>query len=64
MDFDGKVLNTLTLRLADSAIRSHLLKDSQFAHASVLIRKEALDTVGLYDPVWNFVEDYDLWLRI
>ena len=64
MDYDGTILDTLILRLSDSAIRSHLLKDSQFAHASVLIKKEALDAVWLYDPAWNFVEDYDLWLRI
>ena len=64
IDLGGNLLDTVPVRLSDSEIRHNLLKDSQFAHASVLIRKEALDTVWVYNPEWNFVEDYELWLRI
>ncbi len=45
IDFDGNLLDTIPVRLSDSEIRNNLLKDSQFAHASVLIRKKALDDV-------------------
>lgn len=64
IDLDGHLLDTVPVRLSDSEIRNYILRDSQFAHPSVLIRREALDTVWLYAPEWNYVEDYELWLRI
>jgi len=35
-----------------------------FAHSAVMIRKSALDEVGLYDESLTYAMDYDLWLRI
>lgn len=35
-----------------------------FAHSAVMIRKAALDVVGLYDESLVYAMDYDLWLRI
>lgn len=50
----------------DAAIRFELLFDSRFVHSSVMIRKAALATVGVYstDPVRQPPEDYELWSRI
>jgi glycosyltransferase involved in cell wall biosynthesis len=35
-----------------------------FAHSAVMIRRAALDTVGLYDESLGYAMDYDLWVRI
>ncbi len=45
MDLDGQLLDTMPVRSSDREIRNYILRDSQFAHPSVLIRKEALDSV-------------------
>ena len=29
-----------------------------------MMRKSALDVIGLYDENWRFAQDYELWLRI
>ncbi len=64
IDEDGNILESIHVRISDEEIRNNILKDSQFAHASVLIRSDALNNVWVYDPEWNFVEDYELWMRI
>ncbi len=61
---NNDAIDTLKIRTSDSEIRDNILKDSQFAHASVVMRRDALEEVGLYDPDWNMVEDYELWMRI
>ena len=48
----------------DEDIRSKILRYNQFAHASVIIRKDVLDKVWGYKPEFNTAEDYELWLRI
>jgi glycosyltransferase involved in cell wall biosynthesis len=35
-----------------------------FAHSAVMIRRTALDEVGLYDESLRYAMDYDLWVRI
>ncbi len=47
----------------DAAIRRFMTVDNPFIHSSVMIRKSALDRVGLYNEglIW---QDYDLWVRI
>lgn len=64
IDENGNILESIQVRLSDDEIRKNILKDSQFAHASVLIRSDALKAVWVYDPEWNYVEDYELWMRI
>lgn len=48
------------------ALKFELLFDNPFVHSSVLIRRSALDRVGLYstDPSRQPPEDYELWSRI
>jgi len=41
-----------------------LLKSNVFVHGSVIFRKAAIDEVGPYNELFNFSEDYELWLRI
>jgi glycosyltransferase involved in cell wall biosynthesis len=50
----------------DEILRFDLLFDNPFVHSSVMMRKSALDRVGVYatDPARHPPEDYELWSRI
>jgi glycosyltransferase involved in cell wall biosynthesis len=50
----------------DDILRFDLLFNNPFVHSSVMIRKSALDHVGVYttDPARQPPEDYELWSRI
>jgi len=48
----------------DKEIRDKMLLGCPFIHASVVMRKDALDKVGYYDEVIEEAEDYDLWMRL
>lgn len=50
----------------DQLLRFDLLFNNPFVHSSVMIRKSALDQVGVYttDPARQPPEDYELWSRI
>ncbi|MDB4223002.1 glycosyltransferase family 2 protein [Granulosicoccus sp.] len=41
-----------------------LMLDNFIAHSSVLARREAILSVGGYDPMIRTAEDWDLWLRM
>ena len=51
---------------ADQILRFDLLFNNPFVHSSVMIRRTALDRVGVYttDPARQPPEDYELWSRI
>lgn len=50
----------------DQILRFDLLFNNPFVHSSVMMRKSALDRVGVYttDPARQPPEDYELWSRI
>jgi glycosyltransferase involved in cell wall biosynthesis len=55
--------------LNTTSIRKSIVKICLVCHSSVMIRKEMLEKVGLYDVVKDgskgfLVEDYDLWTRM
>ncbi len=58
------IIDELYLKCSDNELRNSILWCNQFAHPSVLIRKSVFNEVWIYDPQWNMVEDYELWLRI
>lgn len=64
IDEEGKEIEKLLIRTTDKDIRNNILKSSQLAHWSVLIRKKALEKVWYYDPERNLVEDQELRMRI
>ena len=41
-----------------------LLRDFIESGSNILVRRSALDTVGLFDETLSFAEDWDLWLRL
>ncbi len=51
---------------SSAAIRLHLLFDNPFVHASVMLRRDVLDSVGSYTEERDRLppEDYELWSRI
>lgn len=48
----------------DNEIRKNLMRFNQFAHASVVFRKDVIKEVWNYNPLYNGAEDYEFWLRI
>ena len=41
-----------------------LVRNCLAPHGAIMIRKSALDDVGLYSPAFDRAEDYELWMRI
>jgi hypothetical protein len=50
--------------LTDAEIRDELASTTPFVHPAVMLRKDALQAVGGYRPVFGDADDVDLWLRI
>lgn len=63
IDEAGKELRTWTPPLDDAQIRNELIQANQFAHPSVMFRKDVFEAVGGYADM-PFAQDYDLWLRM
>lgn len=65
-DATGKELFRFLKPLADRKIRQTILGANPFVHGSVVMRTEAVRSVGGYDtsPETRHVEDYDLWLKL
>lgn len=45
-------------------IKKKLREDNCIAHPSVMFRREAVLSAGLYRPEFKAAQDYDLWLRL
>jgi len=41
-----------------------LIKENQFSHGSVMVKKEIVDKLGGYNELFRYSQDYELWLRI
>lgn len=44
-------------------IRTALLQRCAISHPSVMCRRSVFEQVGMYDPSFDFAEDYELWCR-
>jgi glycosyltransferase involved in cell wall biosynthesis len=64
IDRRGRALRTVHLPTAPDEIRARLATGNCIAHPTVLLRRQALDAVGLYRAAFRHCEDYDLWLRL
>lgn len=61
---DGMPFLTASCPLHDAEIKAVLARSNPFTHSTVVMRRAALDAVGLYRPAAIHAEDYDLWLRM
>ena len=64
IDEDGRTLGVKAFPTDDRTLRATLIRYNPFFHASVMLRREVFGAVGLYDPAWPSVEDYELWFRV
>lgn len=50
---------------SDSAdVAAEMLRTNPVAHPTVMMRKSVIDAEGGYNRLFNYAEDYELWLRI
>lgn len=64
IDADNEIVGIWSPPVEDTALRKAMLNGNPFCHSSVMFRKAALDTTGLYDESLNSSEDYDLHWRL
>ncbi len=60
----GDLLRTADYPASGKELEAFLAKGSPVAHPAVMLRKAAVQEVGLYRKTFRHVEDYDLWLRL
>lgn len=58
------VLNRRCYNTTDAAIRAKLFRYSPFCHAATIMRRDAVEKSGGYNPRLHDAEDYDLYFRI
>ena len=49
---------------SNEEIRHNLIKGNPLIHASVMMRRSLLETLGGYDESYLFAQDYALWMRL
>lgn len=64
VDESGKIILTTNFPTEYAKIKSKLIEKNLFKHASMFIRREVYDKVGLYDPYFKLTQDYDFILRV
>lgn len=64
IDQKGNVLAHRRLPTDGKQLARLLVHCNPICHGSVLMRKEAIEAVGLYDENLRYAQDYDLWLRL
>ena len=64
IDIRGRALRDIVLPAAADTIRQRLSAGNCIAHPTVMMRRDAVLTAGLYRTDFPLCEDYDLWLRL
>ena len=59
-----KMALKISLPITHEEILKQLAYRNAFAHSSIMVRKDILDTVGYYDERYEYAQDYDLYFRI
>lgn len=47
----------------NAEIKTAFVQRNVIAHPSVIVRRSFFDHIGMYDPRFDFAEDYELWCR-
>lgn len=65
IDSKGRMLRQRLLPTDDATIQRRLLAgDVVICHPSVMMRRDAVEMAGGYDPAWKLAQDLDLWLKL
>jgi glycosyltransferase involved in cell wall biosynthesis len=64
IDENGLPLRLVTYPAGGKELETFLHRGSPVAHPAVMLRKAAVERVGLYRRAFKHAEDYDLWLRV
>lgn len=68
LNIDGNILEQTYKELYGAKIETkiikNLLKQNFLINSTVIVKKEVLLEVGMFDPLIFSAEDYDLWIRI
>jgi glycosyltransferase involved in cell wall biosynthesis len=64
IDSAGAVVREFAYPTRYEAIVERMREKNSFGHGAVMIRRAALESVGLYREAFLLAQDYDLWLRI
>jgi len=64
IDASGAQVGVAHTPLTSDAIRRLLRRGNCITHGTVMIRNQAIRSVGGYDPSMERAQDYDLWLRL
>lgn len=64
IDEEGRLLRLVDYPAGGEELEALLRIGSPVAHPAVMLRKAAVEKVGLYRQAFTHAEDYDLWLRL
>jgi glycosyltransferase involved in cell wall biosynthesis len=64
IDRNTAEVGVLKSPVGEEQIRRSLQRGNCLTHGSVMMRRQALESVGLYDEAMTHSQDYDLWLRL
>jgi len=64
IDKDDVFLENINVDSDPEIIKSKLIRNNQFVHGSVLMRRSVLNDMGGYREKFRYTQDYDLWLRM
>ena len=64
VDVNGRIIGEIRKPIQSKEIREKMLVHNPFVHSSVMVKRDVLEDVGLYNPSFETSEDYELWLRI
>jgi glycosyltransferase involved in cell wall biosynthesis len=64
IDRSAAEVGVLKSPIEEEEIRRSLRRGNCLTHGSVMMRRQSLESVGLYDETMTHSQDYDLWLRL
>ncbi len=59
-----KIINTINCLTENRKLKEKLLEGNQFAHGSIIFKKECIEKIGMYREEFKFAQDFDFTLRI
>lgn len=63
IDSDNNTLGKMIMPESNYDIKQEIMKTSPFIHPSIMMKKEFINEIGMYNKDIKRAEDYDLWFR-